>query len=187
MESHISYHVSGDGEPRQCYAPPGECPVARKMGMPDLPHFQTIQEARLWYENNNEEDLFPTIVSPGLLVNDLDDAFEVERVDENGDPLMDNSITMAEAEAMNALEIAEASIEEHQIAVSNGENPYKLYNMPQADDMAESYIDWKEYRDAFLNGDYDKARLVHARAVATAYEAFGPIYMSPEELVETVR
>lgn len=183
METYISYHVSEDGNARQCYAPPGECPLAKRLGV-DLPHFRTKQEAQQWYEDNHDDDLFPVYTTPGLIVQDFEEGI---KTDEYGQQVSHDTLTDLEMRAIDAMDDNERVIAAHQEKVARGVDTYSIYNEPDVDFYVEGYLDMHAYRQAFLNGDYDEARRVFARAAISAYNIDNSVHLSVDDLVDRVR
>ena len=184
------FHIGSNGLPAECNAKPGNCPVKLKSGIP-MPHFETAELASQWYDTHQNEQHLPTMTSgfnfsyepldEDLFMDDLD-VLDV-KVDETGHEIPSHMSTLTEDQAIEALTITEGEIEAHQDAIRRGAKPIDLYNNVCVDALTQRYIDMREYKRAFLNGDYDKARLLAAQATKRAYGAGGNIYFDEEELI----
>lgn len=161
------YHVSDDGESRQCSATIEECQYGE--------HFGTVEEARERYESLNEDKLF---AEHEKLINTVDHERMIDP-----DDIEDHGYTFEEGMVIDHIEDMREYVEGFQRDVAQGyKEDGRIGPMPVA--SCNNYLDKEEAQEALRRRDYDSFIRLHAIAATHAYgQEPGMIRFSADEFV----
>lgn len=175
----MKYHVPDEGIFRvlKCTAEEGSCKYSK--------HFDSVEEAWNSFELENEEKLFAT---NAMASNDMFDAWDRTLIEaeesEFWNPEGKELRSVEEERILKHLYEVEEEIERHQELQRGGARTSDLWSFSKPL-YAGSYIYLPSLKDAWVNSDYEKVRLLYAIAMSREEDSLSPgtIRMTPGELV----